>query len=173
MKILSFILVAGLLVAAGCGAQRTLVLKPAETKLSRFAALEVPAFQSNVPNVPEEVTQGLAKKVIEMLKEEGLFPQVAITVASGPSAAKVLVFNGTVIQYEPGSRVTRWFWGGIGSAGEASLTVKAVLIDRETGQVIAEGHMQGTIASGWFGGSTTETHNKVAEEIVKFIKNYY
>lgn len=73
------------------------------------------------------------------------------------------------VQYNAGNQFTRWFWGGIGNAGEGTLTVEAKYFDSQ-GKEICVIQSEGKIGSGFFGGSFDYAMDKAAKEIVEYTK---
>jgi hypothetical protein len=87
--------------------------------------------------------------------------------AYGPFAeGEELTIRIKVVQFEAGSQMQRWFWGGIGNAGEGSLQVLAGFYDDDA--KLAEIQTEGRIGSGFFGGSMTEAVDKAAEQIATY-----
>jgi hypothetical protein len=152
MRILTTVLLA--LVLAGCGTARTLVLEPPETN-ARFSSAALIAHNPTV-EVPPEVTGR-----IEAVIGKGLFEGGAFT------AGEDLRIYYTFISHEPGNRMERWFWGGIGNAGEGSVTIMVRYVDA-TERELARTQVEGRIGSGFFGGSINDAITRAGEDIVKF-----
>ena len=91
---------------------------------------------------------GIALEQIARLKGEGLTIRVK------------------VVQFSAGNQFERWFWGGIGNAGEGSMHIVAEFFEGST--KLAQTQMEGRIGSGFFGGSMREAVDKAAEEIAKY-----
>jgi len=87
-----------MLVLAGCGTARALVLKPVITP-SGFHRVELVESNPTV-KVPAEVTARLRTLVEKGLYEKG-------TLARGPD----LRILHTFVCHDPGSQFERWFWG--------------------------------------------------------------
>ncbi len=142
------------LVLAGCGAGRALVIKPPEMKLR---AASVDASEGNSPvSVPADVKSTFLEKLNHFLYEEGAFQR-----------GSDLKIQYRFIQYDPGSQFVRWFWGGIGNAGEGSLTVEAKYFDN-SGKELATIQAEGRISSGFFGGDFSFAVEKAAEKIAEY-----
>jgi hypothetical protein len=146
-----------ILVISGCGAGKTMVVKPPETA-ARFSAAEISAAQSTV-NVPQEIQDSFQTKLAKLLYEEGGFTR-------GPG----LTIRYRFIQYNPGSQFTRWFWGGIGNAGEGTMTVEATFLNGD--QELAKIQSEGKIGSGAFGGSFDFAVQKAAGEVAEYAKRF-
>jgi hypothetical protein len=61
----------------------------------------------------------------------------------------------------------RWFWGGIGNSGEASVTLKVDFFDPASAQ-LGTIQVEGRIGSGFFGGSADDTLDKATDQIVNY-----
>ena len=144
----------GLMLLASCGAGRTLVMVPLSTSL-RVASIEITEGPSTV-TVPDDVKRGLKNKLQELLHKDGAFRK-----------GQDLWLSYRFIQFNPGNQFTRWFWGGIGNAGEGSLTVEVKYFDGASRE-LSTIHADGKIGSGFFGGSFDLAAGKVAEEIADY-----
>ena len=143
-------------IGTGCGAGRTLVLKPSETRV-RVSSIEA-AEGSSPLNVPGEVKSEFQRKLEEYLYADKAFEK-----------GKELSLRYRFIQFDPGNQFTRWFWGGIGNAGEGSLTVEAKFYDAANNE-LAMIHSDGRIGSGFFGGDFSYAVDKAAEKIAEYTK---
>lgn len=144
--------------SSGCGAGRTIVMTPAETS-ETFSAAEIVEDKSTV-SVPAEVNASFATKLAQLIYNEGGFSR-------GPG----LTISYRFIQYNPGSQFTRWFWGGIGSAGKGTMTVEARFLDRNNRE-LAKIQAEGEITSGAFGGSFDYAVQKTAQEVATYAKRF-
>ena len=75
--------------------------------------------------------------------------------------------KGQVLKYSPGSRAGRYL-GHKGAQGSIIVSVK--FVEKASGRELAEANFKGVMTGGLFGGSGTETHSQIAQEIVQFIK---
>jgi len=143
----------------GCGTARTLVLDPVKSE-AKFAHA---VLEENNPNVsvPPEVTAKFRSVI-----EKGLYDKQAF------APGKDLRIQYTFVSHNPGSQFTRWFWGGIGNAGEGSLAVLVRYLDTNDKE-LAKTQVEGRIGSGAFGGSFDEAIIKAGEEIVKFTADHF
>lgn len=155
-----YVVIAGLVLLMGCGAAKTLVMAPPATKI-QVAAVEVAEGSSTV-NVPDDIKKAFHDKLTQLLYEE----------EGGFRRGTELKVRYRFIQYNPGSQFTRWFWGGIGNAGEGSMTVEAKYFD-STDQELASIQAEGKIGSGAFGGSFNFAVEKTAEEIAVYTKQSF
>ena len=156
----AFVLIAGLMLA-GCGVGRAMVIKPPDAKV---VVRSVQATEGSSPvAVPPDVKTDFANKLNQYLydQEEGGFQK-------GPE----LTISYRFIQYDPGNQFTRWFWGGIGNAGEGSLTIEAKYFD-STNKELATVNVEGRIGSGVFGGALSDAVNKAAEKVAEYTKTNF
>ncbi len=155
----SFLLLTATLIFAGCGAGKTMVIKPPETKI--IAPSVVVMEGKSTVNVPDEIKTKFREKLNKQLYEEGGFQK-----------GDAIKIEYRFIQYDPGSQFTRWFWGGIGNAGEGSITIEAKYFDAD-GREISTIQTEGKISSGFFGGAFELALEKAAKEIAEYTKNNF
>lgn len=152
------LLCAGLVLAA-CGTGRTMITAVPQDRQT-VSTLTLTESASTVP-VPDEVRAGLRKQLDAALHEKAKFGR-----------GEEMSVRYRFVQFTAGDRFQRWFWGGIGNAGEASVTVECVFVDR-SGAERAKIMSEGRIGSGFFGGSVESALEKVAEEIANFtVQNF-
>jgi len=149
-----YLLLAVVALLVGCGTARTLVLEPTRA-VDRFARVDLISDNPTVA-VPAEVAQQFESVIRKGLYDSGAF--------SRGQDLKILY---TFISHNPGDRVSRWFWGGIGNAGEGSVVVLVRYIDM-SGKELAKTQVEGRIGSGFFGGSFDDAITKAGEDVVKF-----
>ena len=142
------------LMLAGCGAGTTLVVNPLEEKITvSYLQLFEKAPTIGVPN---EVRSTLKEELTKRLYGEHAF-----------QVGSDLKLEYGFVQFDPGSRATRWFLGGIGNAGQGSHTVQPRFI-RPDGKELVTIRAAGTIQSGFFGGSFDNALEKAADEIAEY-----
>lgn len=151
---LIFIVMMGLALQA-CGAGSTLVLEPTSGPREAYTAATI-VHSEDTATVPEKILVEFKKSMDKEFYEEGIFQN-----------GQGLVVNYRFVQFEAGNQFSRWFWGGIGNAGEASLTVE-VVFERPDGTSLSKIHVAGKIGSGFFGGSVSEALNKAAREAAEY-----
>lgn len=89
------------------------------------------------------------------------------------AAGKDLTIRYRFLQCDEGDRFGRWFTGGIGNAGEGTLTVEATFYNRmgvEIGKVSTEGKVMRGIGGGSFGNAIKAAAQKLAKYIVENFK---
>jgi hypothetical protein len=147
---------------SACGTGRTLVMEPpAERKSYASATLERAA--DSVP-VPEELRVMFRDQLREELygtpQEPGPF------IEGGGLTIRV-----KVVQFEAGNQFERWFWGGIGNQGEASMQLLTEFFDGD--RKLAHIQTEGRIGSGLFGGSVKSAVEKATSEISSYaVENF-
>jgi hypothetical protein len=142
------------LTAAACGAGKTMVMEPG-TEVVKAGSIMLQEGKSTV-NCPPAVVALFRSKLEAQLYKPGGFTQ-------GDELSLTYQF----VQYNPGDQFTRWFFGGLGNAGEGSITVQAIYTDR-AGKPVGKIMSEGKIGSGAFGGSIDFAVQKAAEEVVQY-----
>jgi Domain of unknown function (DUF4410) len=153
------LIIAAIAFLTGCGAGKTMVLKPSETKL-QFASVDIFEGKSTV-DVPEADKALFQEKLSKFVYEEGGFQK-----------GNDLKIAYRFIQFNPGSQFTRYMWGGLGSSGEGTLTVEAKYSDVSDNE-IATIQTEGKISSGVFGGSFSFAIENCAKEIAEYTKKNF
>ena len=149
-----FLAISLTLFLAGCGAGKTLILNQSETKVS-FVNIGLLSEKSTA-GVPEDIQIAFKDLLHKKLYEELKFNEGSdLTIAY------------RFIQYNPGSQLSRWFWGGIGNAGEGTLTIEARFLDPNKKE-LAKIQSEGKIGSGFFGGTMDLALDKAATEIGEY-----
>lgn len=144
-----------LAILSGCGSGRTLVIEPPEQTAGIVKSVIVERAQHGVP-IPEDAEQGFVQNLERRLYE-----------GAGFQRGTELRIRFRFIQFDPGNQFTRWFWGGLGNTGEGSLTIEATYVD-QAGTELATIQAQGSINSGFFGGSFELAIDKAAQEIADY-----
>jgi len=153
-----YLLLLFLFIITACGVGKTLVLEPPEENY-RVKSVEIVEKKPTV-KVPENLRKKFKKDLAKLIYQK---------FQEGPELKIEYAF----VQFNPGSRFTRWFWGGLGNAGEGSLTVRAAFYDSK-GNTLSVIHIEGKIQSGFFGGSFDEALEKAARELAHYtIYNFY
>lgn len=145
---------------AACGAGSTIVVDPYEGEKRSYQGA-VLANNGSTIEVPAEIVEKFQKSMDKQFHEKGVFEREA-----------GLQVKYTFVQFEAGNQFSRWFFGGIGNAGEASLTVK---VDFETpeGEHLSTINVSGKIGSGFFGGSVSSALDKAAGEAAEYAAAQY
>jgi hypothetical protein len=168
------VLILIVLLVAGCAASRTQVLEPKKAGFENYSILEITDLKNNIgPQVPAEVMRRVPDEIGEKVRALNLFQAVnrVPAVTEAPSETGALILEGTIIEYEPGSRALRYFVGF--GAGKAFATVQLRAIDKATKEEIFRGNIAAEQAMGVFGGSFDEVIQKLVEESVECIQMNY
>jgi hypothetical protein len=152
------VLICGMSLGA-CGVGRAMIVKPPEAKV-RVSTVQVSEGNSPVA-VPDEVKAALVSKLDQYLYGEDGFQK-----------GSELQISYRFILFEPGNQFTRWFWGGIGNAGEGSLMIETKYLDPNSKE-LATVNVEGRIGSGFFGGAFSEAVDKAAEKIAEYTKTNF
>lgn len=145
-----------------CGSSKTLILHKPEVK-------------TNVKNINIVSNTSTAELPLEYQKvfEKKLQDQLYKNKKQSFQQGQDLTASYRFIQFDEGSRFARWLVGGIGNAGEGSMTVETTFLDingKEVGKVQTEGK----IGSGFFGGSISSAVEKASEALATYIqKEFY
>ena len=147
---------------SACGTGRTMVMEPpAERKSYASATLE---RSSDSVTVPEELRvmfrDQLRKELYGTAEQPGPFTEGA-----------GLTIRVKIVQFEAGNQFERWFWGGIGNQGEASMQLLTEFLDGD--RKLAHIQTEGRIGSGFLGGSVKSAIEKATSEISTYaVENF-
>lgn len=148
----------GLIGLTACGAGRTMILQSPAHEY-RSSGYRMQQADSTAP-VPAEIVARFESAVRERTRESGL------------AANDELLLKYRFIQFEAGDQFQRWFWGGIGNAGEGSLTCEVTYLDSE-GKDLAKVQCEGRIGSGFLGGTMEDALGRMAQEVAEYtVQNF-
>jgi len=155
MKIKIFVIASLACFLSACGAGSTLIVDPYEGEKVNYGEAEL-VYKGATATVPDKLVTSFHEAMTEEFFEEGSFAK-----------GKGLKVEYRFVQFEEGSQFARWFTGGIGNAGEASLTVKIDFLTPE-GDKLSSINVGGKIGSGFFGGSVKAALKKAAKEAADY-----
>lgn len=155
---------------AACAIGYTRIGKAPEAPLRNYKILEIPDLAGG-QQIPGEVKTVIPNRIAEELGKENLFAKVERG-SVGLDDSIVLV-TGRVVQYNPGNRGMRYLTGPIWGVGRGSVIVNVRFVEKGSGKELADSNFEGEIKGGFFGGGIDETYEKIAEEIIQFIKSNY
>lgn len=163
-----------ILLVAGCAASRTQVVEPKKAGFENYSVLEITDLKNNIgPKVPAEVMQRVPDAIAEKVRGLSLYQAVnrvpAVTEAAPET--NTLILEGTIIEYEPGSRALRYLVGF--GAGKAYATVQLKAIDKAKKEEIFRGNIAAEQSMGVFGGSFDGVIQKLVDESVECIQMNY
>jgi hypothetical protein len=174
-KDLSIIFLVFSLLISGCGDLKiTSYFDQPRVKLSKYEALEISDFESELPDVPEEILTKLPDEVARLLGSERIgLKKIERESIEDISAENTLVLLGEITEYESGKDIK--FESGAIKFGESSLTVQLALVEKATGNEVVSGQVNGFSSLGFFrrGFIAKDVYKGLAEEIVKFISENY
>jgi hypothetical protein len=147
---------------SACGTGRTMVMEPPAEKKS-YATARLERADDSVA-VPEELST--------MFREQLRAELYGTAEQPGPfTEGDNLTIRVKVVQFEAGSQFERWFWGGIGNQGEASMQLMTEFFDGD--RKPANIQTEGRIGSGFFGGSVKSAVQKATSEISTYaVQNF-
>lgn len=149
------------LALSACGASNMIVLEPNKTPM-RADNVEL-VYDASTVGVPEEA---IAKT--KQFMEERFFRKDKAVFKAG--AGGVTVKYG-FIGYKEGSRMSRYFLGGLGN-GAANMVLRASFYGPD-GAKLSEAQSTGEIGSGFFGGSHESAIKKAVNEIGNYAEATY
>jgi hypothetical protein len=171
----NFALMFLILFAIGCAAGRTQIVQPQKYRFKDYPVLEMTDFKNYAGSeVPPEICQRLPDSIAKEVAALNLFQAVnrIPVVAEWKCKTKTLVIQGTVIEYDPGSRAKRYTAGTFGW-GKGFATVQLVAIDKATKEEIFKANVGSELSGGVFGGSFEGAVEKLVEEAVECIQGRY
>jgi hypothetical protein len=154
----------------GCGnIKTTSYLSPPAVRLGNYSGLEIPNFESKIPDVPEDALKEIPKEVAKALKDKKVgFKDVVTGDEELPYEKGALVMFGEITDYRSATDL-RAEGGGI-KFGESSITVSLTLLDKATGQEVASGEVSSTNTLGLV---SKGVYGSIADEVAKFLKENY
>jgi Domain of unknown function (DUF4410) len=132
----------------------------------KYHSIQIEPFEvQQGVELPAEFLATLPPHVVQQLKDSHKFQEV-LAPGDKPSQpdAPVLRLTGKVTGYDEGSRGKRYLAGGFG-AGNARLFLTLKYLDRDSGQIVYQEKVVGTLAGGLFGGG----ENKVVDEVARSV----
>ncbi len=158
-----------LLILIGCGTKKTVLYKPLPEEVASYQVIVIPNFsESEEYWVPLDSVSEIPDMVAEKLRVSNHFVEISRTETNSTSGGRALLVKGTVTDYDPGCKLREWWSLGINDWGKSKLYVRVKLIDKTTGEVIADGEMQGRAKEPGTGASR---YTRVVDEIVRFIQS--
>lgn len=154
-----FIIIAALFMLQACGSNKTVVLQRPVVN----GCIQSVNIVRNDANI--DLPLSYQKKFEGILKEK-LYKKQLLSKGSD------LTINYRFIQFDKGNQFSRWFLGGLGNAGEGSLTVEVIFLNKQ-GTEVGKIQTEGKIGSGIFGGSINSAVEQAAEALANYvIKNF-
>jgi hypothetical protein len=154
----------------GCGDLKIASnFNPPEAKLGKFKAIEIADFETDIENLPKDALTKIPDEVAGLLISKNNFQKVARNAVEDVPAENTLVLVGAVTDYGSGTSLKAK--EGAIRFGEAVLTIHIRLVEKATGDEVANGQVIGSSSIGFLkgGGITKGVYKAEAEEIVKYI----
>lgn len=156
------------IVLPGCSATKTVFYKPPVNKIGKYQIIEIPDFNKTDKEwVPYDSGSQIPDMVAERLRAGSHFSEIRRSGSSVASEEKVLLVEGTVTGYNPGCKLCEWYIR-INDKGKSSVSVRVQLVDKATGDVIADASIEGRAKKPGYGESR---YIRITDEIVKLIQN--
>lgn len=138
-----------------------------------FKTLGVANVEVGTPEDPVDSTTPLElrKKIIEEIAKKRIFESVN----PADTGVSALELQPTIMAFHKGSQAARYFGGNLaGESAKAHMDVQCKFINKETGQLLAEGVFTGEIAHGLFGGSADQSQlcSYVAQHVANFLSDW-
>ena len=165
-----WVLLTAISLIAGCAIGYTRITKAPEVPLRNYKVVQIPDLTGS-DQVPDETKKGIPDKIAEGLGKEKLF--AGVQRGTGGKDDSIVILNGRVVQYNPGSRGMRYLTGPLWGVGKGTVIVNVKLVEKSSGRELADSNFEGEIKGGFFGGGIDETHEIIADEIIQFIKSNY
>jgi hypothetical protein len=159
----------------GCAAGRTQIVQPKKQSFSSYEVLEICDFKNNAgAKVPAQVSQRVPDELAEKVAALNLFGSVnRVPVVTGEDPqSKILCLEGTIVEYDPGSRGKRWFAGFTGW-GKGFITVQLTAVEKASKSEVFKGNIGSELSGGFFGGSFDGAIEKLVDESVSCIQMNY
>lgn len=140
-KISSIILLISIIFISGCVTSKPMVYMQRDASLANYNIFEVPPMRNlSGKTYKFDVSNTLTQHIKSKLKDKGFAIFNGRTIVG-----KTLVIKTSLISYEPGSAIKRWFAPGF---GKTQVTVETILIDKKTRRTLGEFISADTVSSG-------------------------
>jgi len=157
------------LILIGCSPAKTVFYKTPDIKIANYQIIEMPNFNKNDKEwVPYDSASLIPDMVAEKLRTSNHFNEIIRSESNIASRERVLLVKGTVTGYKPGCKFCEFLAGRINDKGKSSVSVRVKLIDKTTGDVLADAEMEGRAKNP---GTGSSRYTRVVDEIVKLISN--
>ncbi|MEE9252735.1 MAG: hypothetical protein V3U74_05210 [Thermodesulfobacteriota bacterium] len=173
--LLELVLITSVIFVSGCGGLKTTsYMSPPDSRLRNYKALEIPEFETDMEDVPEEALLRLPKEIARVIQERNIgFREVVYGETEASTDESTLVMFGEITDYTSGKDIK--FEKGAIKFAEAELTILLSILDKSTGREITSGEISGLSSFGFLkkGFFTKGVYEALAEEIAKFLAENY
>jgi|GEM_PF-810674 hypothetical protein len=164
---LKFLLLLALVSMPGCSPKRVFFYKKPEkdSRIVDYKILEIPNFSKTTKEwVPYESAWEIPDMVTEKLKTSNHFKEIIR--GHTDKREGVLLVKGEVTGYNRGCKFCEWFIR-INDKGKSSVSVRVMLVDKKTNEILADASIEGRAKSPGYGRSR---YIRIVEEITKLIE---
>ena len=149
-------------------------------RLRDYKRIEVANFLiKSEQEVPPEHLYSLFGSLLEGVEDRKKLKDVALVtnysmgksqrwLATPDAGEPTLILSGVITKYQAGSRAQRYLVGF--GAGKTRIYCLFRLVDKATGEVVLERMENGSIAGGFFGGSSSGAMKELGQDIAKAIE---
>lgn len=163
-----------LLFTISCGdIKTTSYFTQPDQKISQYSAIEVHDFETADERFPADGLTQLAEVIAEKLRNELTgFNEIVHGTVTGTPDERTLVLLGEVTDFHPAGDVK--YERGSLKFGEVEISTVIALVDKATGEQIAEGEINTFSSLGFLrrGAGGSSLYDEIADEIVDFVKKH-
>lgn len=151
----------------GCSVTKTVFYKSLDKKFAKYQISEIPDFNKTDREwVPYDSGSQIPNMVAERLRADSNFNEIRRSGSNVASEERVLLVEGTVTGYNPDCKLCEWYIR-INDKGKSSVSVRVKLVDKVTGDIIADASIEGRAKKPGYGESR---YIRISDEIVKLIQ---
>jgi hypothetical protein len=152
----------------GCSATKTVFYKQPDNKIAKYQVVEIPNFNKTDKEwVPYDSGLQIPDMVAEKLRADSHFNEIRRSESNVTSEERVLLVEGSVTGYNPGCKLCEWYIR-INDKGKSSVSVRVKLVDKATGDIIADTSIEGRAKKPGYGKSR---YIRITDEIVRLIED--
>jgi curli biogenesis system outer membrane secretion channel CsgG len=157
-----------LLSVLGCAPTKTVFYKkPDKSKTASYQVIEIPNFtKTDKEWVPYDSYTQIPDMIAEKLRTSNRFSEIRRSSSNSASEERVLLVQGSVTGYSRGCKFCEWFIR-VNDKGKSSVSVRVRLIDKATGEILADTSIQGRAKKPGYGKSR---YVRIVDEIVSLIQ---
>ncbi len=138
----------------------------------KYQYVEVSRFDTATGvDFPVDYQVTVMEDLVKQLEKSKKFKQVLRAGEEAPDAGVVLKVTGTITEYKPGNRATRYLVGF--GAGSTKIAAQVQFTDGESGSVVLDRKVDGKVLMGVMGGNSAGATNGLAKEVVKVVKDRF
>ncbi|GBD39516.1 hypothetical protein HRbin37_01798 [bacterium HR37] len=164
---LKSLLLLALISLPGCSPKRVFFYKKPEkdSRIADYKILEIPNFSRTTKEwVPYDSAWEIPDMVAEKLKTTNHFKEIIRGYTDKREG--VLLVKGEVTGYNRGCKFCEWFIR-INDKGKSSVSVRVMLVDKKTNEILADASIEGRAKSPGYGRSR---YIRIVDEITKLIE---